>query len=57
VEEKEEKKAIFACRKCQKNISTTRSEVEEAINSKESFECPHCQAKNTKIADLYTRIL
>jgi Zn finger protein HypA/HybF involved in hydrogenase expression len=55
--EKEDKKAVFACRKCGENISTTRSEVEEALNSTGSFACPYCQAKNTKLADLYTKFL
>jgi DNA-directed RNA polymerase subunit RPC12/RpoP len=50
------KKAVFPCRKCHKNISVSRSEVEENIKSKGSFECPHCSAKNTKSADVYSRL-
>ena len=53
----QEKKAVFPCRKCRKNISVSRYEVEESIKSKGNFECPHCKAKNTKTADVYTRLL
>ncbi|HJP18651.1 MAG TPA: hypothetical protein QF468_08370 [Nitrospinota bacterium] len=49
-------KTVFPCRKCHKNISVSRFEVEESIKSKGSFECPYCKEKNTKSADIYTRI-
>ncbi len=50
-------KAIFPCRKCHKNITVSRPEVEKSIKSNGSFNCPHCQAKNTKMADVYTRMI
>ncbi len=52
----EEKKIVFPCRKCHKNISVSRSEVEESIRSKGCFECPYCKVKNTKTADVYSRL-
>lgn len=52
----EEKKIVFPCRKCHKNISVSRSEVEESIQSKGSFDCPYCKAKNTKAADVYSKL-
>lgn len=50
-------KATFPCRKCHKNISVSRDEVEKSIKSSGDFCCPHCAKKNTKMADVYTRML
>ena len=53
----DERKALFPCRKCQKNINVSRAEVVASIKETGAFECPHCDIKLTKLADAYTRML
>ena len=53
----QDKKALFPCKKCQKNITISRIELEESIKSSGDFKCPHCEAIITRTADVYTKML